>query len=218
MARNRKSRPQATAGFKANRRESIFHREPKLVIFSVLYLVAGAIAVFATGNNEFAFYLVPLAIIIAVTLWLDHRIRFSSTVVWCLSIWAAMHLAGGLVPLPQGWPYNGEVAVLYSAWIIPELLKYDNLVHAFGFGTTAVAALQAMRPMEQRKRHPTFGQMAAATLVACGLGSVNEIVEFIATLIAPETNVGGYFNTALDLVANLVGGVIAMLLVRFVRR
>ena len=218
MARNRKSRPKATVRSRGGRGESIFSREPKLVIVSALYLVAGAIAVVATGNREFACYVVSLAVIIAITLWLDHRIRFSSIVLWCLSIWAAMHLAGGLVPLPEGWPYNGDVAVLYSAWIIPGLLKYDNIVHAFGFGTTAVAALQAMRPIEQRKLHPTLGQMAAATLVACGLGSVNEILEFIATLLAPETNVGGYFNTALDLVANLVGGTIAMLLVRFVRR
>jgi uncharacterized membrane protein YjdF len=215
-SRTRKTKPTPLKRAKSGR-ESLFRREPALVIFSGVYLAAAAVAVILTGNKEFAFYLIPLTVIIAGTLWLDRRIRFSSIVLWCLSIWAAMHLAGGLVPLPAGWPYNGDVAVLYSAWIIPDVLKFDNIVHAFGFGTTAVAALQAMRPVEQRKLHPTLGQMTAAILVACGLGSVNEIVEFAATIIAPKTNVGGYFNTALDLVANLVGGTIAMLLVRFLR-
>ena len=37
-----------------------------------------------------------------------------------------------------------------------------------------------------------------------GFGALNEVVEFIAVLTIPETNVGGYENTGWDLVANLV--------------
>jgi hypothetical protein len=47
-----------------------------------------------------------------------------------------------------------------------------------------------------------------------GLGAMNELVEFAATLLVPETNVGGYFNTGWDLVSNLVGVVIAAVLIR----
>jgi len=39
---------------------------------------------------------------------------------------------------------------------------------------------------------------------------LNEIVEFFATVILPETGVGGYINTSLDLVFNLLGALIAM--------
>ncbi len=49
-------------------------------------------------------------------------------------------------------------------------------------------------------------------LGAMGLGAVNEMVEFTAVLIVPDTNVGGYSNTALDLVFNAIGAVSAMLL------
>jgi hypothetical protein len=38
---------------------------------------------------------------------------------------------------------------------------------------------------------------------------VNEVVEFVATLLIPETNVGGYRNTGWDLVSNLIGATTA---------
>jgi hypothetical protein len=51
-----------------------------------------------------------------------------------------------------------------------------------------------------------------------GLGAVNEIIEFIAVLSVPDTNVGGYYNTALDLVFNGAGAVIAMVIVALAGR
>jgi hypothetical protein len=43
------------------------------------------------------------------------------------------------------------------------------------------------------------------------------VVEFAATRLLPETNVGGYDNTGWDLVANLVGTLAAVAVVRLVR-
>lgn len=40
-------------------------------------------------------------------------------------------------------------------------------------------------------------------------GAVNEIIEWVMTLTVPGTDVGGYDNTVRDLVADLVGGVLA---------
>jgi hypothetical protein len=56
---------------------------------------------------------------------------------------------------------------------------------------------------------PTFGMLVLCVAVASGFGALNEVVEFAATLLVPETNVGGYVDTRWDLVANLVGAVIA---------
>ena len=47
---------------------------------------------------------------------------------------------------------------------------------------------------------------------------LNEMIEFSAVLMVPDTNVGGYYNTALDLVFNALGAVIAMVLVRAFKR
>ncbi len=40
---------------------------------------------------------------------------------------------------------------------------------------------------------------------------LNEIIEFITTVIVPESGVGGYENTSLDLVSNLLGAIVAMM-------
>jgi hypothetical protein len=42
-----------------------------------------------------------------------------------------------------------------------------------------------------------------------GVGGINEMVEFIATLIFKDTNVGGFDNTGWDLVFDLVGATAA---------
>ena len=52
-----------------------------------------------------------------------------------------------------------------------------------------------------------------STSIACS--GLNEVIEFIAVLTFPNTNVGGYENTGWDLVANLVGTIIAALVIRF---
>jgi hypothetical protein len=46
-----------------------------------------------------------------------------------------------------------------------------------------------------------------------GVGAANEVVEFLATRVLPETNVGGYENTGWDLVSNTVGCLIAAVLI-----
>ena len=51
--------------------------------------------------------------------------------------------------------------------------------------------------------------MVLAATSGMGLGAMNELIEFAATLLVPETNVGGYVNTGWDLVANFVGAVAA---------
>jgi putative membrane protein len=51
-------------------------------------------------------------------------------------------------------------------------------------------------------------------MAGLGVGAVNEIVEYIATLVVPETGVGGYDNTLLDLISDLIGALIALLVIR----
>lgn len=53
--------------------------------------------------------------------------------------------------------------------------------------------------------------VAGVWLMGMGLGALNEVVEFVATLVQPQSNVGGYRNTGFDLVFNMLGsGVVAL--------
>ncbi len=49
----------------------------------------------------------------------------------------------------------------------------------------------------------------AVWLAGMGIGALNEVAEFIATVVLPETNVGGYRNTGGDLITNLLGAAVA---------
>jgi hypothetical protein len=88
-------------------------------------------------------------------------------------------------------------------------------VHFYGFGITAWVLwhlLQRNFPV----LHGTTSLLVFPVLSAIGLGAVNEIIEFIAVVVFPNTNVGGYVNTALDLVFNAAAAITAMVLVRLV--
>ena len=52
------------------------------------------------------------------------------------------------------------------------------------------------------------GVAVMVVLAGLGVGAVNEIAEFFASQLV-DTNVGGYQNTGWDLVADLVGAVVA---------
>jgi len=186
--------------------------------FTLAYLTAAVIGVIVSGNREFVFYLVVMAVLIGVVLYVHARVKLSNGLLWALSIWGALHMAGGLVQLPQGWPYDGSHAVLYSWWLIPDLLKYDQIVHAYGFGVTTWVCwhgLSSAAATVGGKLQPTFGVLTICAAAGMGFGAANEIVEFIAVLAIPNTNVGGYENTGWDLVSNFVGSVIAAVGIRW---
>lgn len=176
--------------------------------FTICYLVVAAVFAGSRGNAEFLMYIAVL-VVLGGAVWLVHRrIGLAPASLWALSAWGLAHMLGGLLPIPEGWPVNGEQRVLYSLWLVPDYLKYDQVVHAFGFGVTTWVCWQCVvAAFESRgiSARPTFGLMVLVAAAGMGFGALNEVVEFAATLLVPETNVGGYYNTGWDLVANLVG-------------
>jgi hypothetical protein len=99
----------------------------------------------------------------------------------------------------------GRPATLYNLRIGPYWPKYDQVVHAFGFGVATAAAWEAIRALGRGAIQPGLGLCALLMCVGSGLGALNEVIEFVATRIMPDTNVGGYDNTGWDLVSNLAG-------------
>ncbi|MGI9244930.1 MAG: DUF2238 domain-containing protein [Verrucomicrobiales bacterium] len=179
---------------------------------TLTYVVAASAYAISHGNREFVFYIVVMLVLMACVFVLHQRVGLSAAVLWCLSAWGLMHMAGGLVHVPGHWPTDNG-SVLYNLWLIPGRLKYDQLVHAFGFGVTTwicwqalVAAIEAQTSVAP---YPTLGLMILCAAGGMGFGALNEVVEFFATLCIPKTNVGGYTNTGWDLVANLLGSVVA---------
>jgi uncharacterized membrane protein YjdF len=201
---------------------------PKIVfvlLFNIIYLALAMSSAVSRANYEFILYIgvVIIAILIVIQFYL--RYGLSVALLWLLSFWGFLHMTGGLVHVPSHWPTGGESKVLYNLWLIEGKLKFDQLVHAYGFGTTTWLIWQVLQRTLARKFNqaivdirPTGGLLFLCAIGSMGLGALNEIVEFLAMILVPETNVGGYVNTALDLVANFAGALIAAILIFFLHR
>jgi len=190
---------------------SVVRAHPVLASFTAAYLVFSLVYGLAVGSDVAIPYVVLIAALVVLVCRLDLKYDLGRGTLWGLSVWGAGHLAGGVVPLGGG-------RTLYNAVFGLELLHFDRLVHAFGFG---FATLACGRVMVRLLPRPELTRPSAVLVVLAGLGvgAVNEIVEFFATLVLTHTNVGGYVNTGWDLVFDLVGGVLATvaLLTRAVR-
>lgn len=193
-----------------------------VLAFTAVYMTAAVASSMVQGNREFVFYIVVMATLIAVMMLVHRRVGLTTGLLWSLSVWGLLHMAGGLVRIPEGWPYNGDHDVLYSLWLVPERLKYDQIVHAYGFAITTWLCWHGLSSGLQRGfgivLQPTLGMLTLCAAAGTGFGAINEVVEFIAVLTIPNTNVGGYVNTGWDLVANLIGAAAAAVVIRCRRR
>jgi hypothetical protein len=186
---------------------------PQLAVlgFTVAYLVPFAAICLRGGNREFLLYLAVMLGLIPLVAWLHARISLHVGTLWGLSLWGLAHLAGGLLRIPDHWPHD-DTPVLYDLWLIPGRLRYDQIVHAFGFGLCTWLCWQGLRAAFRAAGvalRPTAGLLVLCCLAGMGLGAVNELVEFLAVLTIPNTNVGGYANTGWDLVFNAIGSLVA---------
>jgi len=187
-----------------------------VITFTAAYVLVAIAVALMLGNLEFLYYIVVMLVLVGVVWAVHHSVGLTSAVVWGLSIWGCAHMAGGLVPVPDTWPIDDGSRVLYSLWLIPGYLKYDQLVHAYGFGVATWVCWQGIGGAIRKRGgepQPTAGLMVLAATAGMGLGALNELVEFVATLLLPETNVGGYINTGWDLVANFVGATAAAVVI-----
>jgi putative membrane protein len=183
-----------------------------VLVFTLAYVAGFAAWFLAIGNYEFLWYIATLLFFVVLIAATIGRTRFPAFVLWALSIWGLAHMAGGGIRI--------DGAVLYALKLIPitgegelTVLKYDQLVHFYGFGVTALVLWHLLRN-NFPALHGTATIYCFAALGSMGLGCLNELIEFAAVLALPDTNVGGYYNTALDLFFNSAGAVTAMILVR----
>jgi putative membrane protein len=184
--------------------------------FTFAYVAGFTLFFVSQGNGEFLWYAATMVLLVVLVGWLAHRASVPVALLWALTGWGLAHMAGGGVPVGD--------TVLYGVQLLPlggegelRILKYDQAVHAYGFGVTAWLLWYLIS-----HHHPSLRGsrtlLVVPALGAMGLGAGNEMVEFAAVLIFPQTGVGGYYNTALDLVFNATGAVLAMAVIWLANR
>lgn len=185
--------------------------QKKIVWFFLASLLAFIAVFIAQQNFEFIGYVVVVAILFFVLLVSNKYVRYPSFVLWGLLVWAFLHMLGG-VEMADG-------NVVYTLMIYPiidnpyNILKYDQVIHTFGFFVATVVMYAVLR--KHLKEFFSWKAVGVVVVMAgLGLGALNEIVEFFMTVTLPNTNVGGYENTALDLVFNFLGALIAIFFIK----
>ncbi|MFH1316364.1 MAG: DUF2238 domain-containing protein [Candidatus Woesearchaeota archaeon] len=176
--------------------------------FTILYVVVFSIVALLRKNYEFLVYLFVITIIFFLVLaYLDKR--FNQLSLWGLSVWGFLHMCGGNI-------YFSGIR-LYDIQLIPILLRYDQLIHAFGFAVATLVASQLLNPYlkENIKRWTLLSFLII--MIGMGFGALNEVVELFAMLMYKNAGVGDYYNNAFDLVFNMIGGIIAVLLINYSR-
>lgn len=187
----------------------LIRKHPALTVFTIAYTVIAMGVCLAVRNWEFVVYVSQMFVLIAMIMWANQRAQFSTGTLWMLSIWGALHVVGGTLPVPvemaQVNSKRPDSAVLYALWFIPGKFKYDNFIHAYGFFAATFAVAEALRPMLDKTQPARFALWVILCAAGMGLGALNEVIEYFVQLRNPDTGIGGYDNNMLDLCWNSVG-------------
>lgn len=180
-----------------------------LIIFNLAYLIFFGACFALRGNYEFILYAGVCAVFVVWIVLTQAKHRFPVALLWALSLWGFLHMAGGAIRMGDGVLYD---LVLWPVFRREDVtvLRYDHAIHAYGFGVATWVGYALLR--FQLKPLPSAGILVPLlTLIGMGFGALNEMLEFAAVLILKETGVGGYYNTAFDLLFNFIGALIAAL-------
>ncbi len=181
-----------------------------ILLVNLIALLLFTILFSAKKNYEFLIYVGVIVVLLIIIVLTNKKVNYSNGVLWGLTLWALMHMSGGGVYIKGVRLYEIILIPLSEAYSI---FRYDQLVHIIGFGVATVLMYELLKP----KLKPNCNWAAVSIVIimaGLGVGALNELLEFIATVLVPETGVGGYVNTSLDLVADLIGAVLALVIIR----
>ena len=187
---------------------------------AILVSILCALAVFSVHfvtrkNYEFIIYVGVIVFFLVVFIVTNPKVYYPNSVLWGLVLWAVMHMAGGSVRIRGALLYKIMIIQLSETYPI---FRYDQLVHIIGFGVATITLFYLLKPL-LRPNVRGWGALSIILVAAgLGVGTVNEIIEFIVSSIVPESNVGGYVNTSLDLMSDLIGAVLAVGVIRLTNR
>ena len=187
-------------------------KEHKVLLLINLALIAGFGSLFlARLNYEFIIY-VGVIIFFLCLIWASIRnVNYTLGSLVGLTVWSALHLAGGAITIGEGRLYDVMLIRLsetYPVW------RYDQLVHIWGFGAATLVMYSLLAGHLKKPLRNSIALGIVLVMAGLGIGALNEILEFVVSIGVPESGVGDYMNTSLDLCANLIGAILALLYIR----
>ena len=174
------------------------------------FFLAGALTLLTLilQNYEFLLYAVTVIILIIILYQTDQYFKFNKLGLWLFNIWLVLHILGGLAS------YDGvrfyDLILLDLVGEPYYILKYDQFVHFYCYIVIAMLMWSVIHSIVKQNISNTVACIVTI-LTASSLGALNEIIEFLAFIMLGTEGVGGYVNTAIDLVANLLGAIVGTL-------
>ena len=156
-------------------------------------------------NYEFLLYAVTVLALAAILYKTNQYFAFEPIGLWLFNFWLVLHIAGGLA----FW----QDTRFYDLILVPlvgepyQVLKYDQFVHFFCYFVMAILMWSVVQKIARPGADRTI-LAVVNVLAASSIGALNEIIEFVAVVALGTDGVGGYVNTAIDLVANLFGAIL----------
>jgi uncharacterized membrane protein YjdF len=183
-----------------------------LLIINIALLLAFGASFLLKRNYEFIIYVGVIVVCLTLIVVSFFRIAYSYATLTGLTIWSLMHMAGG------GIYING--VRLYDIILVPlsqtyPILRYDQVVHIFGFAVATLMMFDLLRPLLKENLQHFIALSVVVMMAGLGVGAFNEIVEALVAAIVPQAGVGGYVNTALDLISDLIGAILAFVFIKW---
>lgn len=183
-----------------------------ILIINIIYLLIAIVYYLSRQNYEFMMYVGIVIFMFFVILFTNKKVNYPNSVLIGLTIWGAMHMLGGV--------QVGD-SVIYAKMLIEfvgspyNILRYDQFVHIIGFGIATLTMFVLLKPFLKYPIKKWTSISILTIMAGFGVGALNEMIEFTATVLMPETGVGGFINTSLDLVSDFIGAILAMIYIRF---
>ncbi|OVE74948.1 hypothetical protein BVX95_00805 [archaeon D22] len=176
------------------------------ILFSWVLLAAFIIAALIRKNYEFLFYASSLILLVLIIQISDKKFDYPKIALWGMNSWLILHLLGGMAKIGSTRLYDFMLLDIIGEPY--HILKYDQFVHAYCYFFAAFFIYTLIKKEAPKMQ---WGLAVFLTIVASiGIGGINEIIEFMAVVLVDSNGVGGYYNTAIDLVANTIGAIFAI--------
>lgn len=181
-----------------------------LLVNAALIVGFGSLYV-ARQNYEFIIYVGVIIAALAVILISRSRVDYTLGALVGLTGWSALHMAGGSIHIGETRLYEIILVPLsdtYPVW------RYDQLVHIWGFAASTLVMYCLLKRALVERLPGRLAVSVVLVMAGLGVGAFNEIIEFGVSICVPESGVGGYLNTSLDLCADLIGAVLGVVYVQ----
>jgi putative membrane protein len=182
-----------------------------LLVLNAAMLLGFGRAYMVRENYEFIIFVGIILLFIVIIAATINRVEYTLDALVGLTVWSGLHLAGGLIPVGDGRLYDTMLVRITDSYPI---LRYDQFVHIWGFGTATLIMFCLLKPMLRGARQRRIALDIVIVMAGMGVGALNEFVEFVVQESVPESGIGGYENTMLDLGADLAGALLALVYVR----